>query len=301
MISKYTYKGLTWIDLESPSFEELHHIAEEYAIPESVKKEVGQISDHSKVEPYANSIYLILHFPEQNHRKDGTIGQEIDFIIGEKFMITVHYKSSHSLSLFSKSFEDGKIFEQKTDLDHIGVVVYSLIKTLYSQSHQDLEMISKVIKNTKYQIYKSNGSNAITDLLNANNVLIDFKLILGLHQDILESFEKITKQFFSDKSAFYFSAIIDEYKKTKVVLENHKEMLDNLRQTNDSFLAKKTNETIRILTIITIPVYSIMLISSIFVLSRDILSSRTEFYLVLIAMFITSIITFIYFRLKKCI
>lgn len=301
MISKYTYKGLTWVDIESPTKDELSHVSEEYSIPMSVGKEIGRASDYSKVELHEKCIYLILHFPQNNHKKDNNQEQEIDFIVGEKFLITVHYEYSHSLSEFSKTFEDGKTFEQKTDLDHIGILVYNLIKTLYSNSRHDLGVISRMIKETEHQIFKGNGDKVVTDLSNANHLLIDFRLALGFHQDVLESFENTTKQFFGDKSTYYFSAIISEYKKTKAILENYKETLDNLRDTNDSLLANKTNETIKILTIITFLISPITVISSIFMMNTDFVLTMNEFYVVLFAMFVTSFITFIYFKLRKWI
>ncbi len=301
MISKYTYKGLTWIDLESPTTDELNHITEEYNIPESVKKEVGQASDYSKVELHPKCIYLILHFPQRNHQKENDREQEIDFIVGEKFMITVHYEFSHPLNEFSKTFEDGKTFEQKTDLDHIGILVYNLIKTLYSHSRKDLGTMSKMIKETEHRIFKGEGDKVVADLSNANHLLMDFRLAFGFHQDVLESFENTTKQFFGDKFTFYFSAILSEYKKTKAILENYKEALDNLRETNDSMLANKTNETVKILTIITFLISPITVISSLFMMNTEFILTRAEFYFVLIAMFVTSFITFIYFKLKKWI
>lgn len=298
MISKYTYKGLTWVDLESPSQDELDHISDEYAIPETVAKEIGQTSDYSKVELYEKCIYLILHFP---HRKESSQEQEIDFIVGEKYMITVHYEQSNSLIEFSKKFEDGKTFEQKTNLDHIGILVYNLIKTLYSHSRDNLGIITKLIKETEHQIFKGNGDKVATDLSNANHLLIDFRLALGFHQDVLESFENSTKQFFGDKFAYYFSAILSEYKKTKAILENYKDTLDNLRETNDSLLANKTNETIKILTIITFVVSPVTVISSFFMMNTEFILTKTEFYVVVVTMFITSLITFIYFKVRKWI
>jgi magnesium transporter len=301
MISKYTYKGLIWIDLESPTSDELAHVMEEYAIPESVEKEVAQVSDYSKVELYPKCIYLILHFPQKSHKKDANQEQEIDFIVGEKFMITVHYEFSHSLSEFSKKFEDGKTFEQKTDLDHIGILVYNLIKTLYSHSRRDLGVVSKMIKETEHEIFRGNGNKVATDLSNANHLLLDFRLALGFHRDVLESLENTTKQFFGDKFIYYFSAIFSEYKKTQAILENYKETLDNLRETNDSLLANKTNETIKILTIITFLISPVTVISSLFMMNTDfvLIKNPREFYIILAAMIISSILIFIYFKKRK--
>lgn len=301
MISKYTYKGLTWVDLESPTQDELTHVITEYGIPNSVGKDVGQESDYSKVELHKKCIYLILRFPQKNHKKDNDQEQEIDFIVGEKFMITVHYEFSHPVNEFSKTFTEGRTLEQKTDLDHIGILVYHLIRTLYAHSRHDLGAISKLIKDMEHQIFKGDGDKVVADLSNANHLLIDFRLAFGFHEDVLESFGNTTKQFFDDKFTYYFSAIFSEYKKTKAILENYKETLDNLRETNDSLLANKTNETIKILTIITFLISPVTVISSLFMMNTEFILSKAEFYIVLAAMFVTSLITFIYFKLKKWI
>ena len=40
MISKYKYKKLTWLDMESPDREEVLEIAEKYDLPELVSDEL---------------------------------------------------------------------------------------------------------------------------------------------------------------------------------------------------------------------------------------------------------------------
>ena len=64
MISKYTYKGVTWVDLESPTEEELVHVMEEFSIPVLVGEEMHTRSFQSKIDLYPTFIYLILHFPQ---------------------------------------------------------------------------------------------------------------------------------------------------------------------------------------------------------------------------------------------
>ena len=84
-------------------------------------------------------------------------------------------------------------------------------------------------------------------------------------------------------------------------MDSHKEIITDLRETNDSLLANKTNETMKILTIITFMISPVTVISSIFMMNTDfiLIQGVSEFYIVLGAMLLTSIITFIFFKMKK--
>lgn len=300
MISKYTYKGLTWIDLESPTEDEIVHIMEEYSIPVLVGEEMHSKSFQSKIDLYPNFIYLILHFPQISHdnKNDGS-EQEIDFIVGNKFIITTHYEFIDSLHEFSKTFEVDAILEKKMDIDHAGFLFFHLIKTLYIHSRYQLNDINLLLKDTEKKIFEGTESTMVATISNINHTLLDFRQALRFHKEVLNSFEMAAKQFFGEKFSYYLSSILSEYTKTQAVLDSHKEILDDLRDTNDSLLASKTNETIRILTIVTFLALPITVITSIFMMNSEIILSKQDFYFVLSSVIVTSFLIYIYFRVKK--
>ena len=67
MISRYKYHELTWLDIESPTNEEVRGIMEEFDIHPIVADELLGPSLRHKVDTYENFIYLILHFPAVHH------------------------------------------------------------------------------------------------------------------------------------------------------------------------------------------------------------------------------------------
>lgn len=299
MISKYTYKGLTWVDLESPTEEELVHIMEEYSIPVLVGEEMHTKSFQSKIDLYPSFIYLILHFPQISNKTNRNSEKEIDFIVGDKFIITTHYEFIDSLHEFSKTFEVDAILEKKMDVDHAGFLFFHLIKTLYTHSRYQLNDINLLLKDTEKKIFEGAETRMVVTISNINRTLLDFRQALRFHKEVLNSFEMAAKQFFGEKFSYYLSSIISEYNKTQAILDSHKEILDDLRDTNDSLLASKTNETIRILTIVTFLALPMTVITSIFMMNTDVVLSKQEFYIVLGTVAITSFIIFIYFKLKK--
>ena len=299
MISKYTYKGLTWVDLESPTEEELVHVMEEFSIPVLVGEEMHTRSFQSKIDLYPTFIYLILHFPQMSHKDGKGTEQEIDFIVGNKFIITTHYEFIDSLHEVSKTFEVDAILEKRMDIDHAGFLFFHLIKTLYVHSRYQLNDVNLLLRDIEKKIFEGTESTMVATISNINRTLLDFRQALRFHKEVLSSFEMAAKQFFGEKFGYYLSAIISEYNKTQAILDSHKEILDDLRDTNDSLLASKTSETMKVLTIITFITMPIMVISSVFMMNTDFTLTIPEFYIVLACMIAASLLTFIYFKFKK--
>ena len=50
MVSKYNYKNITWIDLESPTLAEILDVKDEFEIPELIAEELNTCTLRSKVD-----------------------------------------------------------------------------------------------------------------------------------------------------------------------------------------------------------------------------------------------------------
>ncbi|MCE9585160.1 magnesium transporter CorA family protein [Candidatus Nomurabacteria bacterium] len=301
MISKYTYNDITWVDLQSPSEEEVAHLVEEFNIPPFVAEEFVSETVRSKVDVYSNLIYLILHFPTAHEKRHLKTEQEIDFVIGKNFLITIHYELVNPLNDFFKKLELNSLNTKKNNEDHAGYLFYHIVKELYKNVASEIEKLHPEMRSIERDIFAGKEKTTVKKISEVNRKLLDFKQAMRFHNQTLRSFESAGKKFFDNNFNYYLEDIASEYQKIMSMLENHKDLLTDLRETNDSLLSTKTNETIKTLTIITFLIAPATLISSIFMMNTDfsLIQNTYEFYAVLGAMLLSSIIAFIYFKLKK--
>jgi magnesium transporter len=84
-------------------------------------------------------------------------------------------------------------------------------------------------------------------------------------------------------------------------MASHKEILNDLKDTNDALLTSKTNETIKVLTIISFIMLPLTLITGVFGMNSEIvfISSFRDFLVVLSAMVLTGAVLILYFRRKR--
>jgi magnesium transporter len=302
MISRYTYHGLTWIDMESPSKEEVSHVMEEFSVPSLVAEEAISNTVHAKVELYDHLIYMILHFPPSRHAGSKNTEQEIDFIIGKDFIITVHYESIHSIEQFAKAFESQNAFEQKTKMLNGGFLFIEMMKLLYVHSLHKLDDATKVIKEIEYYIFNGHEDMMVKKISETGKKLLDFKQALRFHHDILRSYVDASVKLFGEDYRYYAEVVNSEFNKVNNLLESNRDALSELQRTNDSLLSTKTNDTMRTFTILTFVMMPLTVITGIFGMNTgdvNFINNKIDFFFVIGAMAITGLVMFLFFKVRK--
>lgn len=304
MISRYKYKKITWIDLESPTQEEVRALMKEFGIHPLVAEELRSPTLRPKVDLYDNFIYLILHFPAFQHTHGHNPEQEVDFVIGKDFIITTHYTMIDTLHEFSKVFEVNSIIDKSHIGNHAGFVFFYIAKELYKSLAQELEYVNAALEKVEEDIFKGKERAMVEKISKINRNLLNFKQSIRLHQDVLSSLEMVGSRFFGEKFSYYLSAISGEYFKIASHLEGNRETVLELRNTNDSLLSTKQNEVMKILTIMAFVTFPLSLIAAIFGMNTvyiPIIGTPGDFWIVMGIMGFATFLMFLYFKRKKWI
>jgi len=302
MISRYTHKGLTWIDLESPSNEEARSLIEEFNVDPLVAEELLSPTLRPKVDVFPNHIYLILHFPALKHTHQTNSDQEVDFIIGRNYIITVRYDTIDPLHKFSKVFEVNSILDRSDIGEHAGYVFFYMIKKLYRAVAYELDYMNDTLRTIEDHIFEGEEKEMVRDISNVSKSLLTFKQTLRSHSDILSSFEQAGELFFDQSFAYYLKAITGEYFKVNNEISSLIDTVVELRETNNSLLSTKQNEVMKVLTIMAFITFPLSLIASIFGMNTvylPIVGGPNDFWIIISIMAIGTIFFFGFFKYKK--
>src|SRR5215475_14285584 len=87
-----------WVDLASPSIPETLILSDTFAFhPLSVEDARAEIHD-PKIEAYDGYLYVILHGIDVKHGKKSLFTHDVDFFIGQSYLVTVHDGHSRSVT-----------------------------------------------------------------------------------------------------------------------------------------------------------------------------------------------------------
>ncbi len=302
MLNRYNYKNLKWVDLESPTREEIDHLRDEFGVPGPVSDELLTATVRSKVDLHDGMIYLVLHFPKMVSVDSEQSDQEIDFILGKDFLITTHYEGSKPMKDFAKMLElDTLLNKKKMNDDHAVFLFFELMKLLYRNSQEELESINDLLRDLESRIYSGKEEQTVYLISKVNRILLDFRQAIRYHLETLKSFEDAAKAFYGDRFEYYLNSMISEYNKLQNKLDGHKEILNDLRETNDSLITTKTNSTVKTLTAMSFILLPLSLIASIFGMNVEfsLIKDMADLWFVVGGMVVLGIIMYIFFKLKK--
>lgn len=301
MISRYAHQGLTWIDLESPTKDEVTVLSEEFQLHPVIANELLESSERAKVDLYENAIYLILHFPMRNRSTLHIEEAEIDFVLLKDTLITTHYELIDPLHDFARLFEVDSFLSASKITEHSGFLFFTQIRELYKHTLFLAEEITHDIRDIEKRIFAGEESEMVSRISKANRELIDIKQSLRAHKETLKSFSETCGKIFGADFSYYVSMIEGEYARIEQILLENREMLQDLRRTNDSLLSVKTNATVRRLTVVNILFMPLTLIAEIYAIHSRFLYLDESWQLLTLfgVMAFICFISVIYFRNKK--
>lgn len=261
MIKQLKYKNVTWIDITKPTREEVENLAKKYKLHDVEAEEILSSSTRSKVDWYESNIYLTLHFSIDKY--DIT---EIDFILGQDFIITTHTEVIQPLAEFAQIL-DGGADNKKDKGFHAGHLFYYMIRELYDPLEVELDNINNRLKKIEEKIFAGQEAEMIRSLSHTNQQLLDIKWSLKFHREVLNSLATVAKDFYGGKFDHYMRAVISEYEHIDELVKSNREIFAELHSTNESLITIKNGITMRVLTALAFIFLPVTLIAFIFSMS----------------------------------
>lgn len=301
MITVHKHKTLAWIDLENPTPEDIADIIKEYLIHPTWANELLIPSERAKTDVVDNNFYAVLHYPDNpSHNKNGQ-EIEVDYIVSEKFLITAHYCPIDTFIEFEKEFDVAKALDRL----HIktGAELFLVLNNqFYRGLREELEPIKKDAKKIEAEIFQGHEYHMVREVSTLGSRLLDFRQSLRPHKIILKSLEFQAPKLFPH-ALVNEDKIFREYLRVESALENIRELLKELRDTNDSLLTAKNNEVTKKLTLMAFVTFPLTLVATVLLAHNApvVFQSHTGFWIVVGILFILFLLMQIYFTYKKWI
>ncbi|MFA6314766.1 MAG: CorA family divalent cation transporter [Candidatus Paceibacterota bacterium] len=305
MTSTHTYRGVVWIDLESPNDDEISGLIKRYDLHPLVGEELKTSSSIAKIDFYQEYIMVVLTLPVRL-RKNGNheiVNREIDFVIGKTFLITSRTDTIEQLEYFGKIFETNSILNKEEKIEHAGYLFYYMVKRLYAGLIEDLENIKDSLLSAENAIFKGEERKMVEVLSDISRELIDIKQTVRTHHDIWEELVKSQNQnFFGNDFETYIRDIRDEFNVIHDHIVNSRELLADLRETNDSLLSTRQNEIIKVLTLVAFIFYPLTFIASLLTipaLNVPLIGTSYGWFIILAGMIVLTVVLWAYFKKRK--
>lgn len=261
--------NLTWVDIQHPTRDDIEYLRRNYNLDSFVLDQLYSPAWRPKLEVLANNyLLLILYYPFYTKEKKDTSARELDILIAGDTVITFHYSSILPLkSLFNACnvYPDARRSCMGKDVGHL---TYVILNSFWEHILLKLTRINRKIDLIEKEIFEEEERTLVSmvrEISLAKADILDFWRIVEPQGQALSQLRIEGTSFFSNPGLKqYFSHILDHYHQAVHDLENYRETMRSLEQTNNSLLTTKTNETVKILAIFSALLLPLTLIASIF-------------------------------------
>lgn len=294
--------NVTWIDIKNPSPKELKYLAANYNVHPLILEGLEKPTIRSQAEDYNGYIYLVLHFPIFNPAKKISEPVEIDFIITPDTLISVRYQDSEPLDEFLKKCRVATNHTRKIALGkNATYLFYYLIKEMYGFSMRQLDHMDEKMGAIEEGIFSGRQKEMLLALSLARSDVLNFLRTLRPQSSVLESL-LARGDSFEGKAKPYLMDLLGEHHRVLNQAESLRETVEGLQTTNSSLLDHRTNEVMKVLTIMAFVTFPLTLLANIFsmnTVAMPISGQPYDFWIIIGIMLGAVALFFAFFKSKK--
>jgi magnesium transporter len=256
--------GLTWIHLDAPTLEEATLLAERFGWHPLDLEDVLSRRQRPKVDEYPDYLFGVLHFPVYDKAIQRLNAAELDFFVGNGYLVTLPAVELLPVTrLFGRCQEDRELREQLFSKGS-GYLLYHILDDLFDYCFPILDKIGHKLDSIEDDMFEKRAEEVVRDLSNVKQEIISYRKIIKPERSTLRLLERQIERFLPEDLELYFDDIVDASERIWDLLDNFKEVVEALEDTNESVISHRQNDVLRILTVVSVVLLPLTLITGIF-------------------------------------
>ncbi|TEU02940.1 MAG: magnesium transporter [Dehalococcoidia bacterium] len=255
---------ITWLNVEKPTHADMDYLAENYLFNLFDLEDCLSRIERPKIDEYKNYLFLVLHFPVFNEKARVTTPCQVSTFIGEDYLVTVH---SGELKPLSKLFDDCQRNERARE-EHMarssGYLLYRVLDRLVDYCFPVLNKVIANVEAAEDRLFSEPARDTVQEISVLRRDIMAYRRIIRPQPAILKSLEVREYPFLREDLDVYFGDIGDHVSKISETLDEYKEVVEGLNATSDSLFSHRTNEVMKMLTILGTIILPMLVISGLY-------------------------------------
>jgi magnesium transporter len=257
-------EGLRWVKIERPTSLESGWLEEHFDFHPLDFEDVQSRNQRPKIDEYENYLFIVLHFPIFDRSVGRLNAGELDIFVGPDFLVTIPNQPLQPVEyLFERCRQKEEVREQLFSKGS-GFLLYRIVDDLFDYCFPMLRKIGNKLDSLEEVIFEGRSEEVVRDLSNAKQEIINFRKVIRPQRTVLRDLENVKGRYLAPDIdlEIYFDDIVDAHERIWDMLENYKEVVQALEETNESYISHRVNDILRVLTAFSVIILPLTLIAS---------------------------------------
>jgi magnesium transporter len=239
---------VVYLDKSDFEIARLKELFGRFKINELDREDVISDTQLSKIEFRPDYIYIALQFPEFEKSKNTFVEKEVHCFVNHRYLMVLNKEGFGGV----ESFRD----IDKIDIDRGTTfdLFYEMLWKGLGDSYKSLLRVKSEVQRLNQKIFEENPkeTDLIVDIQRTKRNLVNFEGILEPLSEVLDIIENRSHKLIDTEDKEQIDDCLDLVKKMLNNINNLKQQLQIITETNEAIMTRSTNEIVKRLTGISI-------------------------------------------------
>ncbi len=301
MIETIKFGTLRWSHIVRPSEEDLQALNNHYHFhPLDLEDCRTEVNLRPKIDIYDDYHFIILHFPAIGVTEQFIEIREIKFFWGKDYLVSI----SKSQWLLKDLFNREKAKTPASGRMEVGSsdrLLYEILDHLMLDTQKLVERVDKDVDDCGKALFAKKAEPTIEKLSKTRKNLILLNTMFKPQMILFNKLQNGSIKGFAENMEDYWGNIMDYYQKIWDMVEDDGELIKGYSMTFDSLQVNKTNEVMKMLTLVSAIMLPLTFIASLYGMNMKLPIQDHPFAFVVLTggMFGIAVLVFVYFKIRK--
>ncbi len=264
MIETIKIGTLRWHHILDPTDEDLQFLKDNFHFhPLDIEDCRSRTNQRPKIDIYYDYYFLILHFPYFDRWNRFLKVKEVKIFWGSDFIITI----GKSHWVVKNLFNSGREPEDNYQVRQVGTsdaLLYKILEHLMLESFSLLSKLGVEVDLINRDLFSKKAERTIERISLTRKNIILVNTVFKPQLRLFHKFESGEIEGYAENMEDYWGNILDYYQKMWDMTEDYQEIVEGLSKTFDSLQTNRTNEIMKVLTLISSILLPLTFIASLY-------------------------------------
>lgn len=240
--------GLTWLDLDTPTPEDLEVLRQAYGFHPLALEDCAHLDQRPKVEEFGDHTFLVMQtFGCQTEKVRELVMYELHAFLGGNYLVTVHDGPVPAVDhVWERARADHSVLSRGVDY-----IYYLVADSMVDTGFPIIDRVSDELEDIESRVLDDPRRDDFARVLEIKRTLVAMRKVLSPQRDMVSMLARRGDPRVSERTALYFRDVYDHLVRLTETIEANRDLLSNSLDAYLSSVSNRTNEVMKHLTVLS--------------------------------------------------